>query len=186
MIDVDVVVDDDQPRTGTLTIVRHVNGDARARRVVDPAWTYVDPAGHFHAADADHTTPTLYQRVEDRPLQERVSWRWADCGDLFEYTTPRVVDYCCRVCHAIVERPTIQQDIASTRKEWTVHVHRLALTPGGKHTVRAHLPDGTIMFGVAVAGNVSAMAWIAELHGVGALGKRPAPAGWTARTGGGS
>ncbi|WP_433067309.1 hypothetical protein [Dactylosporangium sp. CS-033363] len=175
--DVTAILDSEPPRRATLTITRDVVAEPAARTVVDPRWVYVDQAGHFHAAAADGTVPTLV-------------WHETRTYDRFAYLldTPHTYPlefvvtgghWRCAVCAEQISPETAAHTDTAGWRAWSVLLQGVNLADGGRHTVRVTTPSGQEVFGVARAvptGQHRGTVPMAMLVGEGVLAARPAPA----------
>lgn len=149
----------------------------------DPAWTYVDPTGHFHAYATSGSLPTLTATGRHVPCDGVHTFPIENC-DGYD-----VIDYTCRICRAPVEPGRVRQESVTipAGRTWLVRVRRPARGAsrtypiGQEVTVRFVLGDA-LYFGIAVAtsewnaehrGGVTEV--VTTLTGIGELGMRVVP-----------
>ena len=145
----------------------------------DRAWTFVDPAGHFHAYAADEKLPTL------EPYAVHISCDGA-CGGYCEGYTER--HHRCRACGAevkpgyVVDVPACTPHSIPGRTSWAVAVAAREEPPAGMVSIRCASTGlaGRDWFGFAegringvMSGPVGQFTYTYQAYGVTELGRRP-------------
>lgn len=151
------------------------------------AWTFTDPAGHFHAWDKDENLPTLDRRVEvlECPMDHphTVPDDLDDDEDLDECEGMERHYYACRICGYEVQPdrvPVLDKQYAPGRSWWTVTTQGpdLSALRGQDVSVTISSPDEEPrFFGVAHVMTTGLFIDTEETHmatltGAGPLGRR--------------
>lgn len=154
----------------SLTVERDII-DTTTISEPDPAWTYTDEHGHFHARAITGEYPTLKAITEshgcdcDEPDDV--------CGD--EYCSAYTVTHHeCVLCGERITPGTRpgQRKYTPGLMSWTLHVNGLNISLDDRVSVRIDRKNEPCMFGIAQAVGYSSESGV-ELLGIGKLGYRP-------------
>lgn len=88
-----VRIDNGDPYPARLVIEQDIRIEHTNLPIPDPAWEFVDAAGHFHAYDTANELRTLSARREHRDCD-------GSCGD--QCKGYEVTVYACRICNEVV------------------------------------------------------------------------------------
>lgn len=173
MANLEIFINERGPYLGTLNIETEQIDITMGRSTykLDPKWTHVDKAGHFHAVTGDGKLPTLEPYTKTSPCG-------GECGDsgCDGMTEQR---YRCRACRKRV-KPAYVVDVPGGVKRvmpglttWTATVRtRTAWT--ADVSIRATASNSTV-FGIATPRMVLADAdcFTFDFIGITELGRRP-------------
>lgn len=137
----------------------------------NPAWTFVDASGHFHAYDRAEELPTLEAKTEQAPCD-------GSCGGVCQGEGYTVTHWLCRICGEEVKPGTLAGPHSFPirgRMSWSLdipHLTDLDAPLDGEVSVRFET-TGATHFGVAVVTSFEASddRLSAGLRGAGPLGQ---------------
>lgn len=162
---------DGQVGIGDLSIENEVQTEHTLAPKIDPNWTFIDSAGHFHAYDADEKLPTL--TVES----ERMPCSCETCGGEGYY----VIHRHCLICREEITPGTIagpHEVTIGLRRSWSVKA-KLATLPSAER-VSVRFEGAPTLFGVATvrgSGFSHSDMVDVELTGEGPLSRMAGPKG---------
>lgn len=144
-------IDGGEPVPATLKLIRQSEVVWTNLPQPDPQWEFTDPAGHYHARDADKKEyPTLEARSEHVDCD-------GSCGGVCEGEGYTDIRYSCRICGAEIEPGSKEGPhsfVVPGRDDWSVDVDAFL---GDRRTVSVRVEvDRDVFFGVAHVGNYTA------------------------------
>lgn len=170
-----IIIDNGEPVSGSLEIEQNYETiESLYGTKPDPAWEFIDEAGHFHAYDTAGELPTLDGRARHVNCD-------GSCGGVCGGEGYNVTDWHCRICDQLIEPGQVDDrgpHQIATWRSWAVVVES-ERTIEGRVTVRIRMGD-RVLFGVADASTTTITHALGrttittKLFGYGALGQRAA------------